>query len=597
MDKRKNISLKSILYWDLVIVTPVVTAAVLAWIFSIAGTLGMYQWLPPFQYAIIFWGILGISVPLLAILGRKLLALRVAAVVLGIPGLLIPLILGGMKGEYQRSNMAFNNRKQLNITCTGALKRRVTEVFRGLHLAAIVVLIVSLAACGAGGSKQQSAEYQKGYRFGLEAYIYGLPLMVTNATYMTMTSVNVSNGAYGPVNQFNNERGVNNAESKAVVAPGSTSLSSIAWLDLRDEPQVLQIPEVTDHYFVLALIDPYTENLKNFGTASNTKPGDYVIAGPGQHDVKLPPGTQRLNVDYSRIWIIGSTQLKGPDDVANVNKIQDGYTLTPLSKYGTNYTPPAHSQLETSVTKYQIPTGVQFFDALGQLLATYPPPARDDAMLRKLAEVGIGPGMIPSQDTKLSSDTLNGLTDAVAAGPAQIEKETQNLFAEGFAKNNGYLLGGFGQYGADYTLRAVISQIGLGAFVPNQAVYAMSWSDHSKKTLMGSTSYVLHMQDPPPTNEGWSLTVYDLHGALVSNPLNRYAFSNLSQLARNSDGSIDFYLQCTEPANQVQARNWLPTPCGQGFEVIWRLFAPEPSKIDGILNGSGWQPPAIQRGQ
>ena len=32
---------------------------------------------------------------------------------------------------------------------------------------------------------------------------------------------------------------------------------------------------------------------------------------------------------------------------------------------------------------------------------------------------------------------------------------------------------------------------------------------------------------------------------------------------------------------------------GQGFEVTWRLFAPQPARIDGILDGSGWQPPAI----
>jgi hypothetical protein len=140
-------------------------------------------------------------------------------------------------------------------------------------------------------------------------------------------------------------------------------------------------------------------------------------------------------------------------------------------------------------------------------------------------------------------------------------------------------------------------QIGLGAFVPHQAIYAMSWSDHDQKALSGSTPYVLHMQDPPPTGEGWSLTVYDLHGALVSNPLDRYAFSNSSQFARNADGSIDFSLQATEPTSPTQASNWLPTPSGQGFEVMWRLFAPQPSKIDGILGGSGWQPPAIQPGK
>jgi hypothetical protein len=348
---------------------------------------------------------------------------------------------------------------------------------------------------------------------------------------------------------------------------------------------------------VLALIDPYTENIKNLGTASNTAPGDYVIAAPSQQDTTIPAGTQRLNVDYSRIWIIGSTQLKGADDVAAVNRIQDGYTLTPLSKYGTAYTPPTSADPETSPTVSPMPEGMAFYDALGEQLKQFPPPAADADELKKLAEVGIGPGMTPSHDSKLSSETVRGLTDAVSAGPAQIQKDTKRLYAEDFGKHNGYLLGGFGTYGTNYTLRAVISQIGLGAFVPQQAMYAMSWSDHDKKALSGSTPYVLHMPSAPPSSEGWSLTVYNLKGALIPNALDRYAFSNVSQLAKNSDGSIDFYLQSTEPTDAAKVGNWLPVEAGQGFEVTWRVFAPQADKIDGILGGSGWQPPAIQPAQ
>ena len=465
---------------------------------------------------------------------------------------------------------------------------------RGAVFLAAMLLVGPLPGYAVSGPTPPSADYAKAYEVGLEAYTYGLPLLVTNTTFKTMTSIGVSSGAFGPVNQFNNVRSVNNAGGTAVVAPGSTSLSSIAWLDLRSEPQVLHVPQVTDHYFVLALIDPYTENVRNLGTASHTEPGDYVIAGPGQHQVRIPAGTRRIDVGYSRIWIVGSTQLNGPDDVANVNAIQDGYTLTPLSKYGTDYQPPAPSHPKTTVTEYSLPTGVQFFDALGQQLTIFPPPARDKAELRKLAAVGIGPGMTPSKDPRLSSATLRGLADAVAAGPGQIQKDTQNLFLAGFGKHNGYLLGGFGRYGTDYTLRAVISQVGLGAFVPQQAIYAMSWSDHSKTPLNGSTPYVLHLKPAPPANEGWSLTVYNLHGALIANPIDRYAFSDTSQLTRNSDGSIDFYLQSTQPTDPAQAANWLPTASGQGFEVMWRLFAPESARIKGILDGSGWQPPAIE---
>jgi hypothetical protein len=463
-------------------------------------------------------------------------------------------------------------------------------------------VVASLAVVGCSGTAPQgassattSSEYQTGYRIGLDAYVYGLPLLVTDATFQTMTSVDVSQGAYGPVNQFNNVRSPNGSSSTAVVAPGATSLSSIAWLDLTTGPQVLHVPKVTGHYFVLAFIDPYTENIVNLGTASGTPPGDYVVVDPRQQGVALPEGTHRLAVDYPRIWIIGSTQLLGPDDVTTVDRIQDGYTLTPLSKYGTTYQPTAPPTPRTTVTKYAPPSGLQFFDQLGQQLALFPPPSTDAAILSELASVGIGPGRSPSTDTALSADTVRGLSDAVAAGPSTVQQDTQSIYASGFQTHAGYLLGGFGTYGTNYAERAVISQVGLGAFVSDQAMYAMAWSDSSGTALAGSAAYVLHLATPPPTTEGWSLTVYNLKGGLVQNTMNRYAFTNVSTLSRNADGSIDFYLQTTQPTNPTQAANWLPTPAGQGFEVTWRLFAPEPSAIQGIVDGSGWQPPSITK--
>ena len=216
------------------------------------------------------------------------------------------------------------------MTRRGITRRRVFIVICGTLLITAAVLT---AACMSAGSQ---SDYSRGYEIGLEAYTYGLPLIVTNTTFTTMTSIDVSSGAFGPVNRFNNVRSLNNAGSTVVVAPGANSLSSIAWLDLSKEPEVLHVPEVRDHFYVLALIDPYTNNPVNFGSASDTLPGDYVIAGPGQDAVPIPAGTRRIMVNYTRIWIIGSTGLKGSYDTANVTRIQDGYTLTPLSRYGTD---------------------------------------------------------------------------------------------------------------------------------------------------------------------------------------------------------------------------------------------------------------------
>jgi hypothetical protein len=473
------------------------------------------------------------------------------------------------------------------MRCEAITRKHVFIVICAALLVAAMVLVAAYQ------SAASQADYTRGYEIGLEAYTYGLPLIATNTTFETMTSINVSNGPYGPVNQFNNVRSLNNAGSTAVVAPGSTGLSSIAWLDLSKEPEVLHVPDVQGHFFVLAFIDPYTTNIQNFGSVANTPPGDYVIAGPGQYNLSIPAGTHRVDVDYNRIWIIGSTQLDGSYDIANVTRIQDGYTLTPLSLYGTNFRQSNLTDPNATPIIYQAPGGLAFYDMLGQQMALFPPPAADQPELARFAGVGIGPGMEPSHNTSLSRDTLRGLNDAVAAGPAQIKNDTMALYLQSFDQHNGYLLGGFGQYGTDYPLRAVISQIGLGAFTPDQAIYAISWADHNKNPLNGSNNYTLHLASAPPADEGWALTVYDLKGMMIPNALNRSALGSTSQLTQNTDGSVDFYLQPSPPSDPALAGNWLPTADGQGFEVMWRLIGPTPANIPGMLNGTGWQPPAI----
>ncbi len=458
-------------------------------------------------------------------------------------------------------------------------------------IAAGLAFVVLLATAGTAAATQ--AQYDRAYRIGLEAYTYGLPLLETDITFRTMTSIDVSRRAYGPVNQFHNVRKLNDPTSTAVVAPGANSLSSIAWVDLKREPQVLHVPRAPNHYFVLGLIDPYTTNIRNLGSVHRTRPGWYVICGPGQHDVPIPPGTHRIDVRYSRLWIIGSTQLRGTWDVENVNRIQDGYGLTPLSKYGTDYhhKRPAHPR--TKVTTFHLPRRLRFFDALGRQLERFPPPARDGKALRRFARVGIGPGRRVTGNRSLSRDTVRGLEAAVAAGKAQIKADLASLFQAGFEKHNGYLLGGFGRYGTDFRLRAVVATIGLGAFTSDVAIFAMSSTDRSGAPLDGSSAYVMHLRSLPPVVQGWTVTVYSLQGFLVPNPIKRYQFNNRSELTRNADGSVDIYLQSTEPSDAAQAANWLPTPAGQGFEVMWRLMAPKPGRIHGILDGSGWQPPAI----
>ena len=196
----------------------------------------------------------------------------------------------------------------------------------------------------------------------------------------------------------------------------------------------------------------------------DTKPGYYVIAGPGQHNVRIPAGSHRIDVNYTRIWIIGSTQLKGNSDLANVHRIQDGYTLTPLSMFGTNYHPARPAHPHTKVKNYQVPSGLRFFDVLGQLLKQFPPPAADRPELRQLAAVGIGPGYAALAKPAAECRYAARASGRRGGRPGAIQADAKALFLAGFAEARRVFPGAAsGSYGTNYELRAVIAQIGLGA--------------------------------------------------------------------------------------------------------------------------------------
>jgi hypothetical protein len=75
----------------------------------------------------------------------------------------------------------------------------------------------------------------------------------------------------------------------------------------------------------------------------------------------------------------------------------------------------------------------------------------------------------------------------------------------------------------------------------------------------------------------------------VDNPINRYAIGPYSsELKNNTDGSLDIYIQNTNPGADKES-NWLPASDAD-FKVIIRLYLPQPQ----VLKGT-WQPPPIQR--
>ncbi|MCU0484128.1 MAG: DUF1254 domain-containing protein, partial [Chloroflexi bacterium] len=119
-----------------------------------------------------------------------------------------------------------------------------------------------------------------------------------------------------------------------VITPNADTPYSMAGLDLRAEPLVLSVPSVTDRFYHFQLEDLWGHNVHYVGVrATGTGPGRYLLAGPGwQGDA--PAGVDAvLRVETDVAFIIGRTQLLGPDDVEALGRTMAAYDLRPLSAH------------------------------------------------------------------------------------------------------------------------------------------------------------------------------------------------------------------------------------------------------------------------
>ena len=137
-----------------------------------------------------------------------------------------------------------------------------------------------------------------------------------------------------------------------------------------------------------------------------------------------------------------------------------------------------------------------------------------------------------------------------------------------------------GQPGNGILVRAATAKALPVVNVFEEAAYWTTTRDGSGLRLSGRHEYVLHFQagQLPPNDAFWSLTVTDVVGYMVGNPIGRSSFDDRSPLATNDDGSIDIYLQHTAPPGHEQ--NWLPTPAGN-FKLTLRAYLPGPAVLDG----------------
>ena len=135
-------------------------------------------------------------------------------------------------------------------------------------------------APGAPGSDQ--AKEQEAFDLGVEAYIYGYPLVTMEMTRRVMTNVAKPEGKAAPMGQLARLRAYPSAADKEVTAPNADTLYTLAWLDVTQEPWVLSLPDMKGRYYLMPLLDGWTEVFQVPGKrTTGTKAQTYAITGPG----------------------------------------------------------------------------------------------------------------------------------------------------------------------------------------------------------------------------------------------------------------------------------------------------------------------------
>ncbi|WXL24865.1 DUF1214 domain-containing protein [Ectopseudomonas mendocina] len=310
---------------------------------------------------------------------------------------------------------------------------------------------------------------------------------------------------------------------------------------------------------------------------------------------KLPEGVEEIKVPTSMVWLITRTQTNGPDDYANVHAFQDQLKLTPLSAWGTDYTPPKGLPVRKDPNDQVAPQeqvnamdGVQLLTRFAELLKLYPPHANDYPMLHRMQALGIEPGkdFDTSRFTPAQLEVIRGMAKNVQ----QETIKALNTASLGKVKNGWNWSDDLGAYGTRYRVRTLVALAGLGANLPEDAIYPNGFADADGNPYSGKNNYVLRFEKGqiPPADAFWSLTMYDSKGFQIANPIDRFALSSHSKLHYNSDGSLELYLQHKSPGKDKES-NWLPAPEGD-FQLTLRLYSPRAEMLKGE-----WTPPAVQK--
>lgn len=432
----------------------------------------------------------------------------------------------------------------------------------------------------------------------VEAAIWGMPAV--NYDLMLQEMLTKTTGKVGQVIYWGRPLDYRNQ----TLTPNPDALYFIVFFNTKDGPVVLDLPPGDDKgSFNGNIVTLWQMPLEDAGLLGYDKGagGKYLILPPGYKE-KPPAGYVPLQSDTYGGYMLFRASFKSHADADVQAAINYGKRMKvyPLSAAAhppeTVFTDVKDIDFDSTI-KYD----ASFFDHLNNIIQSEPWIDRDRVMIDQLASLGIEKGK-PFQPTdQLKSIFNSAAQDARAFLYAKYDAGFPPFFSpssrwtfpsypdlvkaasSAYADMNSYPVDG----------RAVaysMAFIGLKTLGVGQ-MYLISIKDKDGNDFDGAKNYKLTVPPNAPVKQYWSLTAYDrdLH-TLIKGMSRASRSSQIPELQKNADGSIDIYFGPKAPAGKDS--NWIPTDPNRKFELMFRAYAPTQALFE-----KTWKLPDVEKMQ
>jgi hypothetical protein len=302
---------------------------------------------------------------------------------------------------------------------------------------------------------------------------------------------------------------------------------------------------------------------------------------------------KRISVATNDLWIIGRTEVKGPEDLAAANAVQDKYALTALSEWQKGNRNSMGDNSYDEWPAYDVSNPLNWYAMLNECLRRNPPYGPDAEVIGMFESIGIG----PNKDFDLANldpATAAGLKRAVDMGYSIITEDAKLRLGQ--IVNHWSLIANSVDYttdrGAfDFLFRSSVALRAQPGQDSKENFFNFAYEDDQAEPLNGSQRYTITFPagEEPPVDAFWSITMYDYpDGFLIKNPIDRYSIGTYNDMERDKDGNLTIYIQHDSPGKKLES-NWLPAP-NEPFYLCLRLYNARSEALN-----FDWVPPAVKK--